>query len=508
MTTLIILIVVLVVLIVMFIAFLIISSRSEKTLKTMDENGKIKTNVNPNVQENNPKKKDTGISKSVYKKEDVFKFMEFDQVIDDMIVQNGGSRFTMAIKCKGVNYDLMSDVEQLAVEEGFITFLNTLKYPIQLYVSAQNIDLKGVIHKYKENTAEIFQQYEDINKRYNKLVSSFDVDDNELSSVTKERDRISNVYEYAEDMINYVEKMSANKNLLERNFYVVVSYNTSEIAAVDKFDKDEIVEMCYTELHTRCVNMLSGLSACSITGNILNSNELADLLYSAYNRDDRGLVSVEEALDSGIFRLYSTSEDAINRKSLAIDQYLQDSARIQALEALRDVVIKGEISTDASREIDQKEEISRRATNIVKSEDLDQEVKNKVSRKILENFREEKKELLEQDKVQKQEIIEEQKASEPELNELKSKPKPKGIELLEKSKEYSSINTEENDKENNVEKAENSVDETTTVNEHISEKNTQSTLLRENNNMVDDNSNTDEVNNLYNSSNDEDEVIF
>ena len=56
MTTLIILIVVLVVLIVMFIAFLIMSSRSEKTLKTMDENGKIKTNVNPNVQENNPKK--------------------------------------------------------------------------------------------------------------------------------------------------------------------------------------------------------------------------------------------------------------------------------------------------------------------------------------------------------------------------------------------------------------------------------------------------------------------
>ena len=67
-----------------------------------------------------------------------------------MIIQKKG-KFLMVIECQGINYDLMSDVEQLAVEEGFITFLNTLTSPIQLYVQAQNLDLKGTIKVYKEH---------------------------------------------------------------------------------------------------------------------------------------------------------------------------------------------------------------------------------------------------------------------------------------------------------------------------------------------------------------------
>ena len=51
--------------------------------------------------------------KSDIKKEDVFKFMEFDRILDDMIVQKAGTRFTKAIKCKGINYDLMSEIEKV-----------------------------------------------------------------------------------------------------------------------------------------------------------------------------------------------------------------------------------------------------------------------------------------------------------------------------------------------------------------------------------------------------------
>ena len=70
-------------------------------------------------------------------------FMEFDKVEDDMIVQNDGTRYVMAIRCMGINYDLMSEPEMLAVEEGFANFLNTLKFPIQLYVQARSLDLSA-----------------------------------------------------------------------------------------------------------------------------------------------------------------------------------------------------------------------------------------------------------------------------------------------------------------------------------------------------------------------------
>ena len=69
----------------------------------------------------------------------MFKFMEFDGIEDNMIVQDGGKRYLMVLECKGVNYDLLSEVEKNGVEQGFIGFLNALKFEVQLYVQRKPI---------------------------------------------------------------------------------------------------------------------------------------------------------------------------------------------------------------------------------------------------------------------------------------------------------------------------------------------------------------------------------
>lgn len=468
----------LIIMFVFFIIYLILSKRQENTLKTIDDSGKIKEDNNENVnnktniEKSTKETSTTSTAKSEYKKEDVYKLMEFDRILDDMIVQKGGSRFTMAIQCKGINYDLMSEVEQLSVEEGFITFLNTLKYPIQLYVQAQNIDLKSAIDKYRVNVAPLKEKYEEINNKYTKVVSAFDADETEVQSVTKERDSISNVYEYAADIIKYVEKMSVNKNLLQRKFFVLVSYNTSEIIAIDKFSKEEVVEMCSTELVTRCRAIISALSSCSVSGKILTSNELADLLYSAYNRDDKGIMSVKEAIDSGFFRLYSTSEDAFTRKQEALEEYIKGEAKIRALKAMKHVIENGTLETQASETLEQEEEISRRATNMVKNSGYEPEFENAVSKKILTDFRETKKILSEADASEK-EMIKQQYEEEAKKMENVTLEKPEGIKLIEKSKEYARANNsenisldEKNEENNKVEINENKVEESNEVKEN------------------------------------------
>ena len=72
-------------------------------------------------------------------KKSMFKFMEFDGIEDNMIVQDGGKRYLMVLECKGVNYDLLSEVEKNGVEQGFISFLNALKFEVQLYVQTRMI---------------------------------------------------------------------------------------------------------------------------------------------------------------------------------------------------------------------------------------------------------------------------------------------------------------------------------------------------------------------------------
>ena len=84
-----------------------------------------------------------------YSVQSIFDFMGFDGIEDNMIIQKKGKRFIMIVKCQGINFDLMSGVEKTSVEQGFVQYLNTLRYPIQIYVQTRTVDLSGSINTYK-----------------------------------------------------------------------------------------------------------------------------------------------------------------------------------------------------------------------------------------------------------------------------------------------------------------------------------------------------------------------
>ena len=88
-------------------------------------------------------------------KQSIFNFMEFDTVTDNMIVQKDGNRFLMVIECQGINYDLMSGIEKNGVEEGFVQFLNTLRYPIQIYIQTRSINLESSLVGYREKVKDV-----------------------------------------------------------------------------------------------------------------------------------------------------------------------------------------------------------------------------------------------------------------------------------------------------------------------------------------------------------------
>lgn len=379
------------------VIFFTVTKKQEKATNLLSKDSS-KENRNSKNSKNNEKKEEI-------RKEDVFKFMEFDRILDSMIVQNNGSRYTMAIKCKGINYDLMSEVEQISVEEGFITFLNTLRYPIQLYVQAQNVDLKSVIQEYKNNISGVKSDFERLDAEYNKVLESFESTTQEIEKAENERNKVLNVYEYASDIINYVERMSTNKSLLQRNFYVLVSYSTSEIAGADKFTKDELLNICYTELLTRAQAIISGLSSCSVEGRVLDSNEVADLLYMAYNRDDKGLLSVKEAIDSGFYRLYSTSEEAFFKRTELLNQQIEQEARIKSLAALKKAIQKGDYSTPKMKELEINERIAKQASDMVKHEDLPEQIKKEAQEDIAKEFKNTKKQLVQEAAIERAQIL-------------------------------------------------------------------------------------------------------
>ena len=291
-------------------------------------------------------------------RESIFKFMEFDEVNDNMIIRKNRSQYVMIIQCSGVNYDLMSEDEKIAVEEGFVQFLNTLRFPIQLYIQTRSLNLRDIVDEYKNKVSEIAQ---DIEKVKTRIQAAKDTKNERLlQKLQFEKTRKERVLDYGLDITEYVARMSLNKNVLQQRTYLILSYYASEAGASADTPQEEIDGMCFSELYTRAQTAIRSLQASEVTSRILSSEEICELLYIAYNRDDSELLQFSKALDGQYDALYSTGKDVLEKKQEKLDAEIAD----QALELATESIVRA----DKYKQIEQlkrEQRIKEKATELV-----------------------------------------------------------------------------------------------------------------------------------------------
>jgi hypothetical protein len=198
--------------------------------------------------------------------------LQIAEIRDGIVIMSDGS-FRSVIMVKSINFDLMSGQEQEAVEYSYQGFLNSLYFPIQIFVRSQRIDLQPYIEKLDKIRTE---------------------HDNMLLALLME------------DYINYIDQLSQQTNIMDKKFYVVVPYFPIEdvqkmltqsknfftgLAGIFKSKEQRVtineaeLEKAKTELRNRVQATLSGLMQCGIQGLPLDTQELIELYYDTYNPD-------------------------------------------------------------------------------------------------------------------------------------------------------------------------------------------------------------------------------
>lgn len=312
-----------------------------------------------------------------YTVESVFDFMEFDKIEDNMIITKKGTKYVMVVECQGVNYDLMSEVEKNAVEEGFIQFLNTLRHPVQIYTQTRTINLENSIQTYRSKVQEIESQLEKEKLQYDKMVKSGNYTDEEIKAAFYELTKTTNLYEYGKDIIYTTEKMSLNKNVLNQKYYVVIPYYPEELGE-NNFDRQEITNLAFSELYTRAQSIIRTLGVCGVNGRVLNSNDLVDLLYVAYNRDDAEVYGVDKAIEAGYDELYSTAPDVVDKKMKALNEQIEKEAFDKANQKV--IEAKSEKEQALERKQESKEDLIDQMAKMIIAQN-----KNIVGKDIAEN---------------------------------------------------------------------------------------------------------------------------
>jgi hypothetical protein len=198
--------------------------------------------------------------------------LQIAEIRDGIVIMSDGS-YRSVVMVKSINFDLMSQSEQEAVEFSYQGFLNSLYFPIQIFIRSQKVDLQPYIQKLDKIRSE---------------------HDNMLLALLME------------DYISYIDQLGQQTNIMDKKFYVVIPYFPSVdvqkaltqsknfiTGVVSLFDKkeqhvvinEEDLEKAKTELRNRVQAVLSGLLQSGIQGLPLDTQELIELYYDTYNPD-------------------------------------------------------------------------------------------------------------------------------------------------------------------------------------------------------------------------------
>lgn len=336
-----------------------------------------------------------------YNVKSVFDFMDFEGIEDNMIVQKKGKKYLMVIECQGINYDLMSEMEKTAVESGFMQFLNTLTNSIQIHIQTRTINLEKSIINYRDRLKTIEEDYINKQMEYNQMLKTNQYSDKEINDKKLEVFRLQNLYEYGKDIIRNTESMSLNKNILRKKYYIVVSYFYSPIDAdSDLYSKSEIKDVAFSELYTKCQSMIRVLSVTGVQGRVINSYELSDLLYNAYNRDEAETFGVNKAINAEYDQLYVQTTDILDRKMQAINNEIEKRALSEAEDAINYA------RSEKAKKVMEKEQsieelVDQLAKNLIKENE--QYLGNEIAKNAVDKIEKDKKGKEEKKNVRQEE---------------------------------------------------------------------------------------------------------
>lgn len=196
--------------------------------------------------------------------------LQISELRDGMVIMKDGS-FRAVVACQSINFDLMSGREREAVEYSYQDFLNSLHFPVQIFIRSQRVDLGPYLDR--------------------------------LTAIRRDQDNmLLNVL--MDDYISFMEVLSREANIMDKSFFVVVPYFTTVTGNVVETSKGFFsrlfarkdnsgvtridtasYEKAKDEIRNRVDTVLDGLRQMGINSVQLTTKELGELYYNMYNPD-------------------------------------------------------------------------------------------------------------------------------------------------------------------------------------------------------------------------------
>jgi len=180
-----------------------------------------------------------------------------------VILKDGSLRALLEVN--SINFGLKSEDEQIGLINSYVSFLNTLKYPLQIVIQSRKFNIKAYLEKLKE------QEKVQVNDLLRKQIGEYR---------------------------NYIVDLIEMGDIMSKKFYVVVPFSATENMEMKSFwtrltesftpaVKITLSQQNFLKKHRdlmlRVNNVMSGLGGVGLKPKLLTTKELISVYYNLYN---------------------------------------------------------------------------------------------------------------------------------------------------------------------------------------------------------------------------------
>lgn len=191
-------------------------------------------------------------------------FIPIKEIKEGVVVMRDGS-LRVVLMLSSINFALKSEEEKNSIIGSYQSFLNSLAYPVQIYVKSRKLHLDAYLSAL----------------------------DKQLSTQTNELLRLQ-----TSQYKDFIGELLQFASIMEKRFFVIVPFYPSGIGSEKEGFLKSVVsgkpkidtsfETQKTELMARVDQVISGLTGIGVRCVALNTEELIELYYTVYNPDTSG----------------------------------------------------------------------------------------------------------------------------------------------------------------------------------------------------------------------------
>lgn len=214
--------------------------------------------------------------------------LDIEDIRDDLVVLKDGS-CCMILKTTALNFGLLSETEQDATILAYAGLLNSLTFPVQIFIRSKKSDVSDYIGSLKKQ------------------------EDNQSNMALKNQ-----IAKYRK----FIETTVKENNTLEKKFYIIIPFSSLELGlkpslgSVSKrktlpFQKEYILQKAKTSLFPKKDHLIRLLSRLGLKAEQLNTQNLIELFFSIYNPESVGQQKPAGSYQSGLVEPALTTNQKI-----------------------------------------------------------------------------------------------------------------------------------------------------------------------------------------------------